>query len=582
MTNYNKLFKGGAWLQGITVVLGGRWQPNDIFEKLRDDSRVNFVFTLISPQKKKELDESQVDDKPQITPFIFTSLIQLMSTYSLKEAETFTEETQKLAQKENLEKIMGDINAKKTQLSTLGNKVIYDETLSVIFSKSMTNKIIDALCNNKVEKRNGKIGVISAGMSEVDIVTLGYIYLTVLGYDAYPRVDLGVDNLRKTKTILAKINEFDIIIATAGMEAVLPIILGSITYKPIVAVPSSVSFGYGSEGYAGIQSIMNSSAPGIGIFNIGNIYGACAFSSCVCEYLTKRKQVKSVLGSPNTSVNTNRRSNIPGKVSRTNTTRVLANANNKQTLKARNNTTDKSKSLEKYKYLFNPNYTKTIDISGRQETIITEYSDIDISNAIRHSFKLIRSYNKTIEMVRNEVTAFQKLVFVNNINDKLDISTLGLREIYSDNKQSIHTNIDSRAIMARSECFDIKSKVLIICGGLSDVNYANELSAYLSLSGVNPDIIPSLNMNLPVLYPVELIKVFKNYEIFIIIAGGSGTISNIVGGFIGNKIVIAVPTHGDINTFTSMLNNCVGGIAVISPNNIYSAACLCLSILFKS
>ena len=114
------------------------------------------------------------------------------------------------------------------------------------------------------------------------------------------------------------------------------------------------------------------------------------------------------------------------------------------------------------------------------------------------------------------------------------------------------------------------------------MNYANELSAYLSLSGVKPDIIPSLNMNLPVLYPEKLNEVFKNYEIFIIIAGGSGTISNIVGGFIGNKIVIAIPTHDDINTFTSMLNNCVGGIAVISPNNIYSAACLCLSILFKS
>lgn len=578
MTNY---LKGGAWLPGITVVLGGRWQPNDIFEKLRDDGRVNFVFTLITPQKRNELAESQVENKPIIDTFIFTSLIQLMSTYSLKEAETCTDQKQIDVKEANLKKIMDDINAKKTQLINLRDKVIYDETLSVIFSKSMTNKIIDALCDNKVvQKRNGKIGVISAGMSEVDIVTLGYIYLTVLGYDAYPRVDLGVDNLRKTKTILAKINKFDIIIATAGMEAVLPIILGSITYKPIVAVPSSVSFGYGSEGYAGIQSIMNSSAPGIGIFNIGNIYGACAFSSCVCEYLTERKTITTVLGSNNTTTNTNIRLNVPRKLSRTNTTRVVTNANNKQTLKANNNTTDKS--LQIYKDLFNPNYTKTININDTKQSIISEYSDIDISNAIRHSFKLIRSYNKTVEMVSDEVTAFKKLVFVNNINDKLNTSTLGLTEIYSDNKQSIHTNIDSSAIKARSECFDIKSKVLIICGGLSDVNYAKELSAYLSLSGVKPDIIPSLNMNLPVLYPGELNKVFNNYKIFIIIAGGSGTISNIVGGFIGNKIVIAIPTHDDINTFTSMLNNCVGGIAVISPNNIYSAACLCLSILFKS
>ena len=45
--------------------------------------------------------------------------------------------------------------------------------------------------------------------------------------------------------------------------------------------------------------------------------------------------------------------------------------------------------------------------------------------------------------------------------------------------------------------------------------------------------------------------------------------------------MVASEVNENIGEYTlmSMLNNCVGGIAVVSINNIYSAACLCLSIL---
>ena len=49
--------------------------------------------------------------------------------------------------------------------------------------------------------------------------------MTVLGYSVDPRIDLGVDNMKKTRTIMTSINDNDMIIATAGMEAILPTVL---------------------------------------------------------------------------------------------------------------------------------------------------------------------------------------------------------------------------------------------------------------------------------------------------------------------------------------------------------------------
>jgi NCAIR mutase (PurE)-related protein len=86
--------------------------------------------------------------------------------------------------------------------------------------------------------------------------------------------DVGVNAIHSTKQALELVQEQDIILCTAGMEAILPEVIACSTNAIVLAVPSNVSSGIG-EGVVSFWSISNISTPGLGIFNINGIASAC-------------------------------------------------------------------------------------------------------------------------------------------------------------------------------------------------------------------------------------------------------------------------------------------------------------------
>ena len=60
----------------------------------------------------------------------------------------------------------------------------------------------------------------------------------------------------------------------AGMDGALPSVVGGLVSCPVVAVPTSVGYGAGSGGVAPLLTMLNSCAPGVGVVNIDNGYGA--------------------------------------------------------------------------------------------------------------------------------------------------------------------------------------------------------------------------------------------------------------------------------------------------------------------
>jgi len=50
--------------------------------------------------------------------------------------------------------------------------------------------------------------------------------------------------------------------------------LGGLIPQPIIAVPVSVGYGVSENGFAALNSMLSSCAPGISVMNIDNGYGA--------------------------------------------------------------------------------------------------------------------------------------------------------------------------------------------------------------------------------------------------------------------------------------------------------------------
>ena len=65
-----------------------------------------------------------------------------------------------------------------------------------------------------------------------------------------------------------------VIVVAAGMDGVLPSVVGGLVDRPVVAVPTSVGYGASFQGVAALLTMLNSCAAGVAVVNIDNGFGA--------------------------------------------------------------------------------------------------------------------------------------------------------------------------------------------------------------------------------------------------------------------------------------------------------------------
>jgi NCAIR mutase (PurE)-related protein len=101
--------------------------------------------------------------------------------------------------------------------------------------------------------------------------------LHFLGYSHNLYEDTGVAGLWRLAGRLEEINSHQVVIVVAGLDAALASVLGGLSARPIVAVPTSVGYGLARAGESALASMLVSCAPGVSVMNIDNGYGAaCA------------------------------------------------------------------------------------------------------------------------------------------------------------------------------------------------------------------------------------------------------------------------------------------------------------------
>jgi NCAIR mutase (PurE)-related protein len=127
-----------------------------------------------------------------------------------------------------------------------------------------------------------RVAIVSAGTSDGAVAWEAARTLTYLGIEHSIFEDCGVAGLWRLTERLTEINEHDVVIAVAGMDAALASVLGGLTAKPLLAVPTSVGYGVVNNGMSALNSMLASCAPGVSVFNVDNGYGAaCAAARIV-------------------------------------------------------------------------------------------------------------------------------------------------------------------------------------------------------------------------------------------------------------------------------------------------------------
>ncbi|HEY0536776.1 MAG TPA: nickel pincer cofactor biosynthesis protein LarB [Actinoallomurus sp.] len=123
-------------------------------------------------------------------------------------------------------------------------------------------------------KTRGRVAVVAAGTSDLPVVRECAATIGVFGAEPDEIIDVGVAGLHRLLAQLDRINEADVVVAVAGMEAALPSVLGGLVGVPLIAVPTSVGYGWNLDGVTAWLATLNSCAPGVVSVNVDNGFGA--------------------------------------------------------------------------------------------------------------------------------------------------------------------------------------------------------------------------------------------------------------------------------------------------------------------
>ncbi len=166
-------------------------------------------------------------------------------------------------------------------------RALYKKSGSFLISKA-TKKIYTALKIKKAafhpasgmisvggkQKKRGSILVLTAGTSDIPVAEEAVVTASFLGSRVYTLYDVGVAGLHRLMDNSKQMTEAQVLIVVAGMEGALPSVVGGITDKPIIAVPTSVGYGTSLGGLTALFAMLNSCVPGIAVMNIDNGFGA--------------------------------------------------------------------------------------------------------------------------------------------------------------------------------------------------------------------------------------------------------------------------------------------------------------------
>lgn len=135
------------------------------------------------------------------------------------------------------------------------------------------------------KRKNGSAAIVSAGTADSAVVHEAARTLEYLGWTARLFEDCGVAGLWRIQEAIEEINRCDVVLVVAGLDAALTSVVGGLTARPLFAVPTSIGYGIAQHGMGALSSMLCSCAPGIGVFNIDNGYGAACAAARVLRAL---------------------------------------------------------------------------------------------------------------------------------------------------------------------------------------------------------------------------------------------------------------------------------------------------------
>jgi NCAIR mutase (PurE)-related protein len=140
-----------------------------------------------------------------------------------------------------------------------------------------------------VEKTGGKIGILTAGTSDVGVAEEAKVLAEEIGCEVTTAYDVGVAGIHRLLEPLKELvlKDVDVIIVVAGREGALASVVAGLVDVPVIGVPTSNSFGFGEKGLSALMAMLQSCSLGLAVVNIDSGVAAGAVAATIANRAAK-------------------------------------------------------------------------------------------------------------------------------------------------------------------------------------------------------------------------------------------------------------------------------------------------------
>jgi len=118
--------------------------------------------------------------------------------------------------------------------------------------------------------RHGHVMIVTAGTADIPVAEEARVTAEVMGSRVDTLYDVGVAGLHRLLGQQERLHRARVLVVAAGMDGVLPSVVGGLVGQPVIAVPTSRGYGASFGGLAALLTMLNSCAAGVGVMNIDN------------------------------------------------------------------------------------------------------------------------------------------------------------------------------------------------------------------------------------------------------------------------------------------------------------------------
>lgn len=148
-------------------------------------------------------------------------------------------------------------------------EAVYDEVSRIAYIRRAAAPVDEAR----------RILILTAGTSDIPVAAEAALTAELMGNAVDTCYDVGVAGIHRLFAHEEEIRRANVIIVAAGMEGALASVVGGLTAKPVIAVPTSVGYGASFHGLSALLAMLNSCAAGVAVMNIDNGFGAGVLAS---------------------------------------------------------------------------------------------------------------------------------------------------------------------------------------------------------------------------------------------------------------------------------------------------------------